>query len=101
MANNSGVKNSWSLVAFRNSFGKCQLGEFVNSDSGEKFKALVFSNGTTRTFVSFSKKLGELTPAELKSRKENLQVVENEGSRGQTVYTLCNIGENSWQDVDL
>lgn len=101
MANQSGVINSWSLVSFARQFGKMQVGEFKNSCTNERFKACIFSDGDTRTFVAFSRNLGELTPTEIALQKAELQVVENVGAEGQTVYTLCKTGSNSWQDVDL
>lgn len=101
MANQSGVKNSWSLVSFAHQFGKMQVGKFKNSSTGEEFSSCIFSDGDTRTFVAFSRNLGELSPKEIAAQKDSLQVVENTGSEGQRVFTLCKSGATSWQDVDL
>lgn len=94
-----GINNSWSLIDFAKSHGKMQIGEFANKDTGEIFKSCIFTNPTnnTRTFVAFSSKLGPLSPQEIKSRKNDLQVVQlNSGH-----YSLCNKGNNAWEDVDL
>ena len=103
MANNSfsetGINNSWSLIDFAKSHGKMQVGEFINSETGEVFKSCIFTNPTnnTRTFVAFSSKLGEMTPKQIAGRKEDLQIVQlNSGT-----YRLCNKGSNSWEDVNL
>lgn len=98
-ANNVGIKNSWSLMSFARSHGKMQVAPFVNKDTGEAFKSCVFTDpdDQSRTFVSFSNNLGELTPQEIKDRKESLQVVELETG----TFKLCNVGANNWEDVDL
>lgn len=97
---NQGIKNSWSLLTFAKMHGRMQVGNFTNSDTGEDFKSCIFTNPTdnTRTFVAFSSKLGELTPSEIASRKNDLQVVELENSGN---YYLCNVGQNAWDDVNL
>ena len=94
-----GIKDSWSLIDFAKSHGKMQVGEFPNKETGEMFKSCIFTNPSdnTRTFVAFSSKLGVLTPKEIASRKDELQVVELEGGH----FSLCNAGSNAWQDVDL
>ena len=97
-AENKGIKNSWSLLAFAKMKGKMQVGNFVNSETGEEFKSCVFTNTEgIRCFVAFSSKLGELTPAEISSRKNELQVVELKSGN----FSLCKQGENNWQDVEL
>ena len=99
VAHNVGIKNSWSLMAFAKSHGKMQIGSFVNKETGESFKSCAFTNPEDNavTFVSFSSKMGELSPAEIKAQKDDLQVVELESGN----YSLCQRGENAWQDVDL
>lgn len=98
-ANNVGIKNSWSLMSFARSHGKMQVAPFVNKDTGEAFKSCVFTDpdDQSRTFVSFSSNLGELTPQEIKDRKDSLQVVELETG----TFKLCNVGADNWEDVDL
>lgn len=97
-ANNIGIVNSWSLLAFANSHGRMQVGQFVNKDTGETFKSCIFTDGQgTRTFCAFSSNLGELSPAEIAAQKADLQVVELTSG----TYKLCRQGENSWEDVML
>lgn len=97
-AQNVGIKDSWSLLAFAQMKGKMQVGDFENKETGEKFKSCIFTNTDgNRCFVNFSSNLGVLTPAEISARKNELQVVElNSGN-----YSLCMKGENNWQDVEL
>lgn len=90
---------SWSLVAFARTYGRMQVGSFVNED-GIPFKSCVFTDADgTRRFVGFAQKLGELSPKEIASRKNELQVVITENGK----YKLCKKGNpgESWEDVDL
>ena len=96
-ANNQGIVNSWSLIAFARSHGKMQVGEFANKETGEVFKSCIFSDGDSRCFVAFSSKMGELSPREIAAKKDELQVVQLESGN----YTLCKVGQNAWEDVDL
>lgn len=99
---NNNIKNSWSLLAFAKEFGpKMQVGNFANKETGEMFKSCIFDNGETRTFVSFSSKLGELSPKEIAAQKKELQVVQCGTKDGKEMYSLCKQGENTWEDVDL
>lgn len=99
---NNNIKNSWSLLAFARKFGpKMQVGNFVNNKTGEMFKSCIFDNGETRTFVSFSSKLGELSSKEIAAQKNELQVVQCETKDGKDMYSLCKQGENTWEEVDL
>lgn len=98
MTQSSSIKNSWSLISFARQFGKLATGECTNHDTREVFKACTFTKADgTRTFVSFSSKLGELTPREIAERQHSLQVVKLESGN----YKLCNQGENTWQEVAL
>ena len=102
MAQSNKIKNSWSLLSFARKFGpKMQVGEFVNSESGDKFKSCIFTKGDTRTFVAFSSKLGVLSPGEIAAQKDDLQVVLCETKDGDDMYSLCHQGQDSWEDVDL
>lgn len=104
MANtaNTGIKNSWSLIAFAKEFGpRMQVGDFANGDTGEIFKSTIFTKGDTRTFVAFSPKLGPLTPRQIAEQKDSLQVVLCKTKEGKDAYRLCKQGENTWEDVDL
>ena len=98
-AQNVGIKNSWSLLAFAKSHGKMQVGDFVNKETGEAFKSCIFTNpeDSSRCFVAFSSKMGELTPREIAEQKDSLQVVELESGN----YSLCKQGANAWEDVEL
>ena len=96
--NNQGIKQSWSLLAFAREFGpKMQVGEFANKETGEVFHSCIFTNDEGRTFVAFSSKMGELTPKDIVAQKNELQVVQLESGN----YSLCKVGENTWEDVDL
>jgi hypothetical protein len=98
-AQNVGIKNSWSLMAFAKSHGKMQVGDFVNKETGETFKSCIFTNpeDNSRCFVAFSSKMGELSPREIVEQKDNLQVVELESGN----FSLCKQGANAWEDVEL
>ena len=79
-------KDSWSLIDFVRIKGKMQVGIFKNKDTGDSFKSCIFTNGDgDRTFVGFSKKLGELTPSEIVAQKDDLIVILNEDGH----YVLC------------
>lgn len=95
---NQRIVNSWSLIAFAKAYGpKMQVGEFANKETGEAFKSCIFSNGEARTFVAFSSKMGELSPKEIVTMKDDLQVVQLESGN----FSLCKQGQGSWEDVDL
>ena len=91
-----GIKASWSLVAFARTHGKLSIAPLVNKETGEAFKSCAFTNGDTVTFVNFSSKLGELTPQQIASQKDDLQVVQLESG----TYKLCKSG-STWEEVDL
>jgi len=92
------IKNSWSLLAFARMKGKMQVGSFVNKETGDTFKSCIFTdNEGNHSFVAFSSRMGELTPAEIAAQKDKLQVVELESGN----YSLCRQGENNWEDVAL
>lgn len=94
-----GIKDSWSLITFAKAHGRMSTGECTNHETGEIFKACAFTNpnDNTRVYVSFSSKLGELTPEQIAAQKDDLQVVQLESGN----YKLCKAGANAWQDVDL
>lgn len=97
-ANNQGIKNSMSFMAFASNFKKVSLGDFANKQTGEMFKSLIFTDATgNNTFVSFSSKLGELTPHQIAAQKNELQIVELESGS----LKLCKQGESTWQEIDL
>lgn len=93
-----GIKNIWTLLDFARIKGKMQLGTFNNTETGEQFKACIFTDRTTgdRCFVSFNSKLGQLTAEEIKRQKNELVVVELDSGK----YSLCRRIEAP-QDEDL
>lgn len=94
----SSIMNSWSLIAFAKQFGpEMRVGEFTNSQSGEIFRSCAFIKEGVKTWVRFSKNLGELSPREIARRKDDLQVVLLDTGK----YSLCSKGENQWELVDL
>ena len=98
MATNVGIKNSWSLVDFAKAHGQMKVtNELTNSNTGETFKSCAFIDGSAITLVGFSSNLGELSPAQIKAQKDELQVVELESGS----YKLCKRGTDSWESVDL
>ena len=103
----NGIKNSWPLVSFAKMKGRMQVGQFTNSETGDSWKSCVFTdpsnpdNKTNKTFVAFSRNLGELSPQEIAEQKDELQVVECTTADGKDMYALCKAGQNAWQDVDL
>lgn len=94
----TGIKASWSLVAFARTHGKMKVAPFVNKETGEAFKSCMFVNskGEVTATVNFSSKLGELTPQEIATQKDKLQVVQLESG----TFKLCKSG-STWEDVDL
>ena len=94
----TGIVASWSLIAFAKSNGRMKVGSFVNKDTGESFKSCMFvdAEGNVQKVVNFSSKLGELTPQQIVSMKDDLQVVQLESG----TYKLCKTG-STWEDVDL
>lgn len=93
-----GIKNSWSLISFAKIHGRMKIAPFINKKTGESFKSCAFLNSEGEvTLVAFSSKLGELTPAQIATQKDDLQVVELESGS----YKLCKVGHDTWEDVDL
>ena len=108
-ANNIGIVNSWSLLAFARSHGQMKVTSpmtHVNSETGEEFTATscAFIHPTEKDeqgraaicFVGFSRNLGELTAAQIAARQNELQVVEQANGR----YVLCEQG-SGWDEVTL
>lgn len=102
MAKNDAIKNSWSLVAFAHAFNRVQEGECKN-EKGEKFPILAFSDAKGETtLVGFSQKYqGERSFSGVVAQKDNLQVVEYKGLKGDQRFAICPKGENSWRDCSL
>lgn len=102
------IVNNYSWASFKSLMGTPKYAKgLINSETGEEFTALAFEHPTKRDannkpalcFVSFSQKLGVLTPSQLASQVAELQIVENEQGR----YTLCHKGENTggWEVLDF
>lgn len=71
------IKSSWPLLTFAKMKGKMQVGDFINKDTNITFKSCIFTNSNEeRCYVGFDDELGELTPDEISSRKNELKVVE-------------------------
>ena len=91
------VIKTWPLLTFAKAHGKMQVGDFQNKETGEMFKACIFTQPDgTRVFVAFSSKLGALTPKEIAAMKDELVVVQLESGN----YSLCKRDTN-WEDVPL
>lgn len=93
MNTTTGIKNSWSLLDFAKAHGKMRVGPCTNGTTGEQYQACAFTApDNTRVFVSFSPKLGVLTPEQIVEQKDNLQVVECTTKEGNSMYSLCRQG---------
>lgn len=99
-----GIKNSWSFFGFAQSHGKPKLTkakEYVNKETGEAFTArsVAFVNDATGNvcFAGFSRKIGDMSAAEIAKSVDSLQVVEMENGN----FVVCNKGENTWEDIDI
>lgn len=82
----SSVNKIWTLMDFARKMGQPKRAILTNSETGEKFAALMFptpqtlNDGTTRdyTMVAFSNELGELSAKEISARKDELCIVQLE-----------------------
>jgi hypothetical protein len=114
MAQESRIIRSWSLSGFALEFGKkVATGECINAETGKCFHSVAFTaTSGQRTFVNFSKNLGVLSGREIAQKKDGLQIVqlkvdqdvlERRKANGKQLesYILCNVGESSWEEVDL
>ena len=101
--NERGIKDSWSLLAFAHRYGMPRPNTSKNSVTGKEFNNLAFVDKNDKiTFVAFSSKLGELSVADIKARKNELQVVQlNDdpvtGKAGG--YLLCKAGNLNMGEV--
>lgn len=95
--NNASILQSWSLLEFVKNYVKMQVGNFVNSNTGEEFKSCMFiKEDGSYDYVGFHSQLGELTPAEISERKRELKVGLTESGK----YILYNHIDD-WENVDL
>ena len=95
--NNTSILQSWSLLEFAKNYVKMQVGNFVNSNTGEEFKSCMFvKEDGSYDYVGFHSQLGELTPAEISERKKELKVGLTESGK----YVLFDHIDD-WETVDL
>ena len=95
--NNTSVIQSWSLLEFAKNYIKMQVGNFVNSNTGEEFKSCMFiKEDGSYDYVGFHSQLGELTPAEISERKKELKVGLTQSGK----YVLYDHIDD-WENVDL
>lgn len=95
--NNTSILQSWSLLEFAKNYVKMQVGNFVNSNTGEEFKSCMFiKEDGSYDYVGFHSQLGELTPTEITKRKKELKVGLTESGK----YVLYD-HINDWEIVDL
>ena len=94
---NSSILQSWSLLEFAKNYVKMQVGNFVNSNTGEEFKSCMFTKEDgSYDYVGFHSQLGVLTPAEISKRKKELKVGLTQSGK----YILYDHIDN-WENVDL
>lgn len=95
--NNTSILQSWSLLEFAKNYVKMQVGTFVNSKTGENFKSCMFlKKDGSYDYVGFHSQLGELTPAEISKRKNDLKVGLTQSGK----YVLYDHIDD-WDIVDL
>ena len=94
---NSSILQSWSLLEFAKNYVKMQVGNFVNSNTGEEFKSCMFTKEDgSYDYVGFHSQLGVFTPAEISKRKKKLKVGLTQSGK----YILYDHIDN-WENVDL
>lgn len=94
---NTSILQSWSLLEFAKNYVKMQVGNFVNSNTGEEFKSCMFvKEDGSYDYVGFHSQLGELTPAEISERKKELKV----GLTQLGKYVLYDHIDD-WENIDL
>ncbi len=71
-----GVQKSWTLQSFVKQFGKMQVRNFVDLQTGEEFKSCVFTKlDGTHTFVEFSSTVDSIPSHKISEMNNELQVV--------------------------
>lgn len=95
--NNTFILQSWSLLEFVKNYVKMQVGNFVNSNTGEEFKSCMFiKEDGSYDYVGFHSQLGELIPVEITKRKNDLKVGLTQSGK----YVLYDHIDD-WEIVDL
>lgn len=79
--NDDEIEQCWDLLPFARMHGKMQVAPFMDKITKKQFKLSVFSQLTydesvVRTYVRFSKTLGELTPEQIVQEKDILRVAK-------------------------
>jgi hypothetical protein len=108
----NGIKQSWTLKEFFQLHGKMKRAHLKNNDTGESFEQIAFVSAAGTVFVGISSQLGNITDAEIKNRRNELQVcelnvapevLESRRAKGQQLesYSLCAVGNGSWEDIDI
>lgn len=97
------IINSMSFITFARTYGpKTQLGGFSKEDPETKqtssWQSIICTNAEgDKTYARLSPKLGTLKKEDISRMKAELQCVQLESGN----WTLCKVGENSWEDIDL
>ena len=97
------ILDRWTLIQFKNIYGKMQTGVAKDKD-GQEFRTCSFTNPETgkRTYVGFSTSLGVLTAQQIAAQKNDLQVIEIQvEGQSKPSYRLCKQGASTWDDVEL
>ena len=87
---NNTVMNAMSFFAFCRTNGKMKRANIPLKDGSGSFDILKFHD--TGVELHFSKKLGRLSPAELKERRDALQCIQD--SESPNIWHLCTYGAN-------
>ena len=90
---------TWSLEDFVKKFGpKMELGKFPEKNNRESFQRCRFTDTKgSRTYTSISFRIGEITPEQIKERKEKLRI----GKLPNGHYVLYDNNWKDWKNVDL
>lgn len=96
-------KNPFTLLSFAKAHGKMKTVVFTNESTGKDFRCCKFVNPENGdvTLVSFSRKLGELSPQEITAQKDELMVCDWEKSNGESGYTLYKPGQIGRDELDV
>lgn len=83
---NTSILQSWSLLEIAKNYVKMQVGEFVNSNTGEEFKSCIFfKEDGSYDYVRFHSQLGELAPTEISNRKKGTK------SWSYRIWEICTL----------
>lgn len=81
------IDDSWDLMEYARMKGKLSLMTCTHPETGEPYKVCLFTSPEgEKTIVLFSDKLGELTPEEIVSQKNDLQVVDHDSGAAKYTY---------------